>query len=225
MPSWLMPGLEAQVEVGVDDLAGDVADVLVADARVVLALRGREARRSGIRAAGRPGRGSTPARSRTRCPGSSGIVARLLLGCGVPSGSSTSHMTSTPFSRAGSGKRSDRLEHAVRAPALGLARRAAVEAPQGELLEGREGAELLHLRLAAQVRDRLVAVEPDVFELVLAHQDLPHPHRPSVEGDLMRFDNLLLRRAHPRRGPCSGRTDEIFVPLKTKRPKDHAKGP
>ncbi len=36
--------------------------------------------------------------------GSSGIVARLLLGCGVPSGSSTSHITSTPFVRAGSGK-------------------------------------------------------------------------------------------------------------------------
>ena len=41
--------------------------------------------------------------STRQAPGSSGIVARLLLGCGVPSGSSTSHMTSAPFSRAGSG--------------------------------------------------------------------------------------------------------------------------
>ena len=37
-------------------------------------------------------------------PGSSGIVARLFDGCGVPSGSSTSHITSIPLVRAGSGK-------------------------------------------------------------------------------------------------------------------------
>ena len=37
-------------------------------------------------------------------PGSSGIVARLFDGCGVPSGRSTSHITSMPLRRAGSGK-------------------------------------------------------------------------------------------------------------------------
>ena len=36
--------------------------------------------------------------------GSSGIDARLFDGCGVPSGSSTSHITSIAFARPGSGK-------------------------------------------------------------------------------------------------------------------------
>ena len=78
-------------------------------------------------------------------------------------------MTSRPFARAGSGNsatgcsRQSELEPSA----------CRVELPSkfqiGQLLEGRLAVELHDLRLAAQVRDGLVAVEPDVFELVLGH--------------------------------------------------------
>ena len=155
----------------IDDLAGDVADVLVADAGVVLALRRREAAAGGkAERERRRGRGSTPARSRTTCPGSSGIVARLLLGCGVPSGSEHLAHDERAVLPGRVGEDRDRLQHAVRVAALRPAasscrrspRRGAPRAP-GSVVE------LLDLRLAAEVRDGLVAVEPDVFELELGH--------------------------------------------------------
>ena len=68
------------------------------------------------------------------------------------------------------GEQRDRLQQAVRARALGLPRRAPVEVPDGQLLERRLGGELHDLRLAAEIRDGLVAVEPDVLQLVLAHR-------------------------------------------------------
>src|SRR5438046_10119896 len=61
----------------------------------------------------------------------------------------------------------NRLEEAVRARAVRLARRAAVEVPQRQLVECRLSFEVDDLRLAAQVRDGLVDVQPDVLELEL----------------------------------------------------------
>src|SRR5947207_10495294 len=65
------------------------------------------------------------------------------------------------------GEERDRSEEAVRARAVRLACRAAVEVPQRWLVEGRLRFEVDDLRLAAQVRNGLVAVEPDVLELEL----------------------------------------------------------
>jgi hypothetical protein len=158
--------------VRVDDLARDVADVLVADAGVVLALGRREAlAREAERHAlaeeevllleAEPGvgivRDGGAAVGRMRRPVREEHLA---------------HDEHTVDAR-GVGEDGDRLEHAVRVATLGLARRAAVEAPHGELLEAREARELLDLGLAAQVRDGLVAIEPDVFELVFRHEALP----------------------------------------------------
>ena len=98
------PGREADVDVLLDHLAGDGADVLVADARVVRALRGGEAAGREAERARRPCRRSIPARSRTRCPGHPGSSRGNSTGCGVlPSGIMTSHITSTPFLRVMSG--------------------------------------------------------------------------------------------------------------------------
>jgi hypothetical protein len=60
-----------------------------------------------------------------------------------------------------------RLEQAVRAMSLGLACGTAVKAPQWELFELWEGVEFLDLSFSAKVWDRLVAIEPDIFEFVL----------------------------------------------------------
>jgi hypothetical protein len=65
-----------------------------------------------------------------------------------------------------------RLQHDVGALALGLLGRAAVEAPQGKFLELGKAGEVLDLSLAAQVGERRVAVEPDVFQFVFGHVEL-----------------------------------------------------
>src|SRR5262249_40453887 len=64
-------------------------------------------------------------------------------------------------------KERDGLEEAVRARAVRLSCRAAVEVPQRQLVESRLRLEVDDLRLAAQVRNGLVTVEPDVLELEL----------------------------------------------------------
>jgi hypothetical protein len=161
--------LETEVEVGIHDLAGDVADVLVTHAGVVLALRGREplareAQRGTIAVEEVLLLETEPRLGVVGDRGAAVAQVRRLVG--------QEHLAHDQDAVAPCrvGIRGDRLQQAVRVDALRLARRASVEAPDRELLEARQAAELLHLRLAAEMRDGLVAVEPDVFELVLAHR-------------------------------------------------------
>ncbi len=170
MPSWLIPASRQRSRCASTISRATRADVLVADARVVLALRRREAaaRREAERSAldveevllleaeprVRVVRDRRAAVARMRRPVGQEHLAH--------------HEGAVLAGRVGEDR--DRLEHAVGVAAVRLPRRAAVEAPERELLERREPVELHDLRLAPQVRNGLVAVEPDVLELELLHQ-------------------------------------------------------
>src|SRR6185503_4067475 len=63
----------------------------------------------------------------------------------------------------------NRLKDAIGAMPFGLLGRAAVKAPKRKLLECRKRVVVFELSLATQVWHRLVTVEPNVLELVLCH--------------------------------------------------------
>ena len=178
-----------------DDLARDVADVLVADAGVVGALRRRIA---GVREAERAAVLVEEVFLLEAEPGARVVedgralvrrVRRLAVGH-----HHFAHHEHAVLALA-VGINRDRLQHAVGAVAFGLHRRAAVEAPQRKLIQRREAVELFDLRLAAQVRDGRVAVQPDVFELVLCHCNL---------SDLMIDDEPNLTRLVAKRVTSHG---------------------
>jgi hypothetical protein len=150
----------------VDDLPRDLADVLEADAGVVLALRRGEAllREPERRAVLVEEVLLLEAEPRVGVVGDRRAAVRRMR---RPVGQQhLAHHEAAVLAR-GVGEERDRLEEAVRARAVGLARRAAVEVPQRQRVERRLRLEVDDLRLAAQVRDWLVAVQPDVLELVL----------------------------------------------------------
>src|SRR5919198_389868 len=159
-------GRDAEVDVLVDDLPRDVAHVLEADAGVVLALRrGKALLREPERRAvlvqevllleTEPGVGVVCDRG--------AAVGRMRRAVGQQ------HLAHDEVGEVarGVGQEGDRPEEAVRVRAVRLAGRAAVEVPQRQLVEGRLRVEVDDLRLAAQVRNGLVTVEPDVLELEL----------------------------------------------------------
>ncbi len=146
----------------VDDLAGNVADVGIADAGVVLALglgetvRG-EAERAAI------------------------LIEEVLLleaepriGVIEDGGTCIGGMRSTIGKQhfihdkdtvrvGGVGIDGDRLEDAIGAVTLSLPGGGAIEAPIGQIVNLREGNEFLDEGLTAQIGDGLIAVQPDIF--------------------------------------------------------------
>ena len=160
------PRRQAEVDVLVDDLPRDVADVLEADAGVVLALRRREAL---LREPERYAVAVEEVLLLESEPGPGVVGDRRAAVRRVRRPVREEHLAQHehPVAPGGIGEERGRLEDAVRARAFRLARRAAVEVPARQLLERRGRVELGDLRLRAQVRHRLVAVEPDVLELDL----------------------------------------------------------
>ena len=161
-------GVEADVDVLLDDLAGHRADVLVADAGVVRALGLGEAARGEAK-----GRAVLEeevllleAEPGARIIRDGGAGVRGVGDAGVEVG-----LAHHEHAVLAGGVREDRdgLQHDIGALALGLAGRAAVEAPVGKFGQLREALEFLDLGLAAEVGQRGVAVEPDVFQFVLGH--------------------------------------------------------
>ena len=155
-------GVQTEIEMLLDDLAGDIADILVADARVVGTLRG------GITTLGEAERAAiliqevflleTEPGVRIVENGGAGIgdVGRAV---GVVNLAHDEDAVLTGGVRI----ERDRLQYAVGTAAGGLLGRASVKAPQGQLLELGEAGEFLDLGLAAKIRDRRVTIEPDVF--------------------------------------------------------------
>src|SRR5205085_3808503 len=165
------PGREAEVDVLVDDPPREVANVLVADAGVVLALgRGEALLR-------KPERGAVPveevllleAEPRARVVRDRCAAVRWMR---RPIREQHFAHDEECVLAGGVGEQRDRLQEAVRARAIRLPRRAAVEGPERQVIERRRAGERDDLRLAAQVWRRLVSVEPDVLELELGHRRL-----------------------------------------------------
>ena len=162
-------GRDADVDVLLDDLSRDAADILVADAGVVRTLR------SGVTARGKPS--GTPSLNRkyscskpNQASASSGIVARVLRGVRLAAGQHHLVHDEEAVLAGAIGEERDWLEHAVRALAFSLLRRAAVEAPDGRVGKRKRGDIAVYdLGLAAETGDGCVTVEPDVFEFDSSH--------------------------------------------------------
>jgi hypothetical protein len=170
MPQAMQNTSKAQVEMRIHNFACDAADVLVAHAGVVFALRRREAATRG-KAERRPVLVQEilllVSEPRVRVVEDGRAAVARVRGLAVGHHHFAHHEHAVLFRRIRIAR--DRLEHAVRTAALGLARRAAVKAPHREIAELREAREFFDLRLAAEVRDGLVAIEPNVFQFVFRH--------------------------------------------------------
>ncbi len=163
-------GVEAKIEVFFNDFARDFSYVFVANARVVLPL--------GIRISAVLGEAEGYSVSVEevflfKTEPCVGIIDDGCAGVAWVRGFTIGHHDfahhENPVAAGGVGVARNRLEHAVAAPAFCLTGGASVESPHGQLLELRKAFEILDLRLAAEVRDGGVAVQPDILEFIFSH--------------------------------------------------------
>ncbi len=161
-------GIQAEIEVFLDDLAGDVTDIRVAHARVVGALGG------GIATLGEPERTTVLEKEVFLLETEPGVRVVEDRGAGVGNVGSAvgvvdfAHDEHAVLAR-GIEIHGDGLQHAVGTAAGRLLGGTSVEAPEGKFFELRKAGEVLDLGLAAEAGNGLVAVEPDVFQFVFGH--------------------------------------------------------
>ncbi len=163
-------GVEAEVQVCIYNLAGDGADVFVADTGVILALRRWESatlRKAEWRSVFVEEIFLLVAKPRAGVVenGCARIARMRRLAIGHHHFAHDEHAV---FLGA-VGIDGHRLEHAIGCAAFSLTRGAAIEAPVREVLQFREARKFFDLGFAAEVGDRLIAVQPDVFEFVFRH--------------------------------------------------------
>ena len=159
---------QAEVEVFFNDLTGDVADVLVANAGVVGALGSwiatfGEAERTAVLVEEIFLLKSKPGTCVVKDGGA--VIGDVRSAVSIHNFTHDQHAVLASAVRIhGHG-----LEHAVGTASWGLLRGTAVEAPEGKFFKRREAAVFFDLSFAAQIRHRSVTVEPEVFEFVFSH--------------------------------------------------------
>ena len=162
-------GIEAEVEVLLDDLAGDVTHEGITHAAVVRALAdlgetiGGKAQRTAV---------LIEEVFLLEAEPCAGIVEDGGATVGRVRGAVRHHDFAHDDGSVLAGAVRENcywLEHAIGASAGCLPGGRAVEAPKREFLKGGKAGELLDLGFAAKVRDGGVSVEPDVFQFVFGH--------------------------------------------------------
>ena len=164
-------GVEAEVEVLFDDFAGDFAHVFVTHAGVVFTLG------VGVTTALGEPEGYAVAVEEVFLFEPEPRVGVINDGCARVAGVWCLAIGHHDFAHhehaiaaGGVWVACNGFEHAIAASSFGLTGGASVESPHGQLLELRKAFEILDLRLATEVRDGSVAVQPDILEFILSHE-------------------------------------------------------
>ena len=183
---------EAKIEVLLDDLTGDIADVFITYAAIVRALR------SGV-AVFRETEGTSILIEEIfllEAEPSAGIVEDGSTGVGGVRSHAIGHHDLAHDQRAieagGVGVDRHWLENAVRAAAFGLLGGTTVKAPVGKLIESGELLKCFDLSFATKVSDGGVAVEPDILQFEFGHGYCCLVD--SSRADIVRFPQSFQRK-------------------------------